>query len=161
MESQILWRERAFWLYPIKAYGTILFLVFICGYSINYLRYYFPGLYFISNFLLLFSAGLILWGIYLFWRMIFERYELTETELKIYTGIINKRVDSLDVLRVKDVYSFKPIYFIPFGVANVYINTVDRTHPRFCLKGVKNYTQVKDIFARIIRKNLSQSLIFE
>jgi len=159
--DRILWKGKAFWLFPIKSYLFLLLLIAMCLFISEKINYYWPTLTSITqllSILIIFSA---LRGIWLFLRMIFERYELTESELKIYTGILNKRVDSLDVLRIKDVYSYKPIYYAPFNVADVTLRTVDRTHPVVVLKGINHFEQLKDIFAKFIRKNLAQSLIIE
>jgi len=159
---KVLWRGRAFWLFPAKSYLILTLSALLLQMASNYsmTNFYESYLFFQPLFLVL-SIIIIGSAIWAYLRMYFERYIVTERELKIYTGVINKRIDSLDLMRLKDIFTYEPFYFKPFGVKNVILRTVDRTHPTVILKGVHNAKEINNIIAEYIRKNLQESLIIE
>jgi len=68
----------------------------------------------------------------------FHVYELTTQRLRVTKGILAKRVDDLELYRVKDMTLVQP--FLPrlFGLGNVVVETSDRTTPTVTISAVRD-----------------------
>lgn len=64
---------------------------------------------------------------FLSWRMV--RYELNEETLRVSTGIVFRRTDSLELFRVKDYVLTEPLLLRVFGLMNLELLTTDLTGP--------------------------------
>lgn len=58
-----------------------------------------------------------------------HRYELTSQRLKTYSGVLSKKVEDLELYRVKDTTFEQPFFLRLFGLANVVIVTADASQP--------------------------------
>ena len=73
-------------------------------------------------------------------------YELTTERLKQTRGIFSKRVDELELYRVKDIAIEQPFFLRLFSLANIILDTSDKTTPRVVLKGI---SQAEDLSNKI------------
>jgi uncharacterized membrane protein YdbT with pleckstrin-like domain len=74
------------------------------------------------------------------------RYDLTAERLMVSRGLVLKRVDNLELYRVRDLHLELPLIGRLFGVGNVILDTVDHTSPTVVLNGVK---RPDEVFARL------------
>jgi uncharacterized membrane protein YdbT with pleckstrin-like domain len=74
------------------------------------------------------------------------QYEITTERLRMTTGILSKRMDELELYRVKDSSIDQPFFLRIFKRANVVINTSDASTPRITLIAIED--------ARAVRENL-------
>ncbi|MBN3856696.1 PH domain-containing protein [Paraburkholderia sp. Ac-20340] len=58
-------------------------------------------------------------------------------------GILNKRVESLELFRVQDVTSLHPWWQRPFGIGTVIALTSDSNNPHWRLPGMRNAEQLR------------------
>lgn len=58
-------------------------------------------------------------------------------------GIVNKRVESLELFRVQDVTSLHPWWQRPFGIGTVIVLTSDSNNPHWRLPGMRNAEQLR------------------
>ena len=78
---------------------------------------------------------LCLTGIYIpiaIWKALVTHmtvYELTNERLLIHTGVLNKKIEELELYRVKDVKEDRPLLFRFVGLGNVDIATSDKSTP--------------------------------
>src|SRR5438105_1565869 len=63
-------------------------------------------------------------------------YELTTERLKQTAGVLSKRVDELELYRVKDITLEQPFFLRLFSLANIILDTADKTTPRVVLQGI-------------------------
>ncbi len=63
-------------------------------------------------------------------------YELTTERLRQTHGIFSKRVDELELYRVKDIALEQPFFLRLFSLANIVLDTSDKTTPRVVLKAI-------------------------
>ena len=63
-------------------------------------------------------------------------YELTTERLKQTSGVFSKRVDELELYRVKDIALEQPFLLRLFSLANIILDTSDKTTPRVVLQGI-------------------------
>ncbi|BAW79807.1 hypothetical conserved protein [Candidatus Nitrosoglobus terrae] len=66
------------------------------------------------------------------------QYELTTHRLKIRQGVINKKMDDLELYRVRDYSLEQPLLLRWFGLENIILQTSDRTDPVVIIRAVKN-----------------------
>lgn len=74
------------------------------------------------------------------------RYDLTADRLLVTRGLLMRRVDNLELYRVRDLHLELPLLPRLLGVGDVVLDTVDHSTPSVVLTGVKKPAEV---FARI------------
>ena len=72
------------------------------------------------------------------------KYELTTERLTIRTGILNKKVDNLELYRIKDYVIVRPWFFIPFSFGNVELTTSDISRPIIKIEAIPEYEKLKE-----------------
>lgn len=75
-------------------------------------------------------ASLILPALYIVWKYLSIRtriFELTNERLKITSGIINQRVDEIELYRVKDSQLLRSWWMRLTGLASISLETSDRS----------------------------------
>lgn len=75
----------------------------------------------------------------------FTQYELTTERLKTKKGVLNRRIDELELYRVKDYSMEEPLSLRIFGKANVILETSDRTDPRVLLHAINNGEALRNL----------------
>ena len=76
---------------------------------------------------------------YAIWRWIVTRcfrYSVSDQRIRVTQGVFNKRTDSVELYRVKDVVLLQPFGLRMFGVGNVELRTSDMTTPLLTLNAV-------------------------
>lgn len=73
-----------------------------------------------------------------------RRYELTTERLTLSTGILSRRIDAMELYRVKDITLDVPIFLRMFGRGNVVLETSDKTTPRLLIEAVPDARGVAD-----------------
>jgi|UniRef100_UPI003784BE02 uncharacterized membrane protein YdbT with pleckstrin-like domain len=71
-------------------------------------------------------------------------YELTTQRLRISTGILNKRVDELELYRVKDYSIEQPLMLRLVGLGNLSMVTSDATSPTVSMRAIPGAEQVRE-----------------
>ena len=96
---------------------------------------------------LVIPLGLMLWR-YLDTR--FREYEVTSERIRITTGVLSKRMDELELYRVKDTSIEQPFLLRIFGLANLLIKSSDASTPYLTLVAIPQ--------VRVLRENLRGSV---
>jgi uncharacterized membrane protein YdbT with pleckstrin-like domain len=92
-------------------------------------------------------VGLVLplgWAGWAFLVVRSEVYELSEERLRFYTGVFSRKIDEIELYRVKDSSVLQPFSLRIFGLGNVMIETSDRSHPHTELGAVKDPIAVRE-----------------
>jgi hypothetical protein len=74
------------------------------------------------------------------------RYDLSADRLLISQGLLLRRMDNLELYRVRDLHLELPLTSRLLGVGNIVLDTVDHTSPVVTLRGVRDPV---DAFNRI------------
>ena len=74
------------------------------------------------------------------------RYDLYPERLVITRGLLLRRVDNLELYRVRDLHLELPLSARLFGVGDIVLDTVDHTSPTVVLSGVK---RPDEVFSRL------------
>ncbi len=73
------------------------------------------------------------------WRWLVVKntqYELTTERLKTREGVLNRKIDELELYRVKDYSMEQPLFLRLFGKSNIMLETSDKSHPTLMLYAV-------------------------
>jgi len=73
-----------------------------------------------------------------------EVYELSEGRIRFYTGVLSRKIDEIELYRVKDSSVVQPFWLRVFGLGTVLMETSDRSHPRAELAAVKDPVGVRE-----------------
>jgi uncharacterized membrane protein YdbT with pleckstrin-like domain len=71
-------------------------------------------------------------------------YELTSQRLRIRTGILNKKVDELELFRVKDYSMEQPFLLRLVGLGNLTMVTSDATTPTVSIRAISGVEAVRE-----------------
>jgi uncharacterized membrane protein YdbT with pleckstrin-like domain len=88
-----------------------------------------------------------LWLIPLWWRSRSRHYRLTTKRVVVETGILNKRLEQVDLYRVSDYTVLRPISQRLLGTGNLVLRTLDHTSPEVPVRNIK--TDVVALYERI------------
>lgn len=100
----------------------------------------------------LFTAGLsliglivpaVMWGIR-WWMTRSTHYELTSQRLRITSGILNRRLDELELYRVKDYALEEPLLFRMLKLGNLNIVTSDTSSPLIAMHAISDVHDVRE-----------------
>ena len=97
-------------------------------------------------------CGLLFWLVVpifiALWRWLVirnTRYELTSDRFFTYSGVLNKKVEELELYRVKDYSQNSPFLLSLAGLSNVVLESSDRTTPSVIIHGIKDATEVRQM----------------
>jgi len=82
------------------------------------------------------------------WKWLVVRhtiYELTSQRLRLRRGVINKRVDQLELYRVKDYRVDEPLFLRMLSLSNVVLETSDKTDPVLVLAAVRDGETIQNL----------------
>lgn len=87
------------------------------------------------------------------------RYELTTERVRLRDGVLNKRLDEVELYRVRDYRLEQPFYLRIFSLGHITIRTTDSSNPVIVLRAIKNSEQVLEVVRRHVedcraRKNV-------
>jgi uncharacterized membrane protein YdbT with pleckstrin-like domain len=83
------------------------------------------------------------------WRFLgtrFHEYEITSERIRLTRGILSRRMDELELYRVKDTSIEQPLMLRLFGLSNVVVRSSDTSTPIFVIEAVPD--------AQMLRENL-------
>ncbi len=71
-------------------------------------------------------------------------YELTSQRLKIRSGMLNRKLDELELFRVKDYAMDQPLFLRLLGLGNLNLITSDATSPQVFIKAIPAVEEVRE-----------------
>jgi uncharacterized membrane protein YdbT with pleckstrin-like domain len=75
-------------------------------------------------------------------------YEITADRVEWSRGILDRKVDNLDMFRVVDLKMRRNLLDCVFGIGTVALITTDKTDPNFVFRKMKNSRSLYDIIKR-------------
>jgi len=92
-------------------------------------------------FWLVFPLFIILWQ----WLVLKNtQYELTDERLKTRHGVINRKMDDLELYRVRDHRFEQPLFLRIFGIGNITLQTSDKSHPVVVIRAIPRGEQLRE-----------------
>ncbi|MGL4401569.1 MAG: PH domain-containing protein [Luteolibacter sp.] len=95
--------------------------------------------------------ALVLPAAYLFWRYLVVRtqvFELTSERLRVTHGVINQKIDEIELYRVKDSMLVRPWWMRLTGLATIVLETSDRTMTTLEIPAIHGGTEVREILRK-------------
>ncbi|MGQ0834818.1 MAG: PH domain-containing protein [Gammaproteobacteria bacterium] len=104
-------------------------------------------------------CGLLFWLIVplfiIVWKWLVTwstRYELTTERLKTRVGVINKKMDELELYRVRDYKLEQPLMLRLFSLGNLILQTSDRSNPVVMLRAVPDAEQLREQIRALVEE---------
>ena len=72
------------------------------------------------------------------------RYELTTERLRTRSGVLNKKLDELELYRVRDYKLDQPVWLRLFSLGNIILQTSDLSNPTIVLRAIPNSENVRE-----------------
>ena len=96
-----------------------------------------------------------------FFQLLCTRYVLTDERIFIYSGILNREREEIELYRIKDYKVFSPIYIRIFGLSNLTINTSDKTMPVLIFYAISDSYRVADLLREQVEIKRNQKGVRE
>ncbi len=90
------------------------------------------------------------WALYRYLKTARHRYTLTDQRLLEESGLIVKRVESLELYRVKDLSVAGTLLQTMVGRGQVILRTTDASHPTVTLNAVPNAVEVSQLIRNTV-----------
>jgi len=102
----------------------------------------------------------ILWTVR-WWMNRTTVYELTTQRLKIRSGILNRRLDELELYRVKDYVLEQPLLLRFLGLGNVTLVTSDASTPSIALRAIAQAEDVRELLRNAVQTERDRKRVRE
>lgn len=88
-------------------------------------------------------------------------YELTTQRLKISKGILNRKLDELELFRVKDYSMDQPLFLRLLGLGNLTMATSDVSSPTVEIKAIPNVEAVREMLRTAVQTERDRKRVRE
>jgi uncharacterized membrane protein YdbT with pleckstrin-like domain len=95
--------------------------------------------------------ALVLPAGYLLWRYLVVRtqvFELTNERLRVTHGVINQKIDEVELYRIKDSMLVRPWWMRLTGLATIVLETSDRTMSSMQIPAIHGGAEVREILRK-------------
>ena len=107
---------------------------------------------------MIFPLFIILWK----WLVIkCTKYELTNQRLKKQYGVLNKKIDELELYRIKDYKLDQPFFLRLFSLGNIVLKTSDKSHPTVIIPAVSESAELREKIRSLVENLRDQKRIRE
>lgn len=89
--------------------------------------------------------------VYAAWRYLVVRcqtFELTTQRLRITTGVINQKIDEIELYRVKDTLMLRPWWMRLTGLTAISLQTSDRSLPHLLIPAVREGAELRELLRK-------------
>ena len=80
------------------------------------------------------------------------RYELTSERLRLREGVLNRKLDELELYRVRDYRLEQPFWLRLFSLGNIIVTATDTMNPVVVLRAVRNSENVLELVRRHVEE---------
>ncbi len=77
-----------------------------------------------------------------------ELYRVTSDRIRMFTGLLARDVENIELIRLQDIDYHQGVSERIFGIGDIYLNSVDASHPVVTLRNVQNPEAVADIIRK-------------
>lgn len=84
------------------------------------------------------------YGGWLFLGTKLKVFELTSERIRIYDGILNQKINEVELYRVKDTRLEKPFWIRIFGLSDIILQTSDRSLPEVRILAVRGGVEIRE-----------------
>ncbi len=119
-----------------------------------------------TNFGLFVLCGLLCWlvvpiffALRAYLRVRATRFTLTTQRLRMQTGIFGRKLNELELYRVKDTTLDEPFLLRMVSLGNIVVNSNDASTPRVVLKGIRNAESVRERLRKCVEARRDQKAV--
>ena len=90
---------------------------------------------------------------YALWRYLTVRcqvFEITTQRLRITTGVINQKIDEVELYRVKDMVVERKWWMRLTGLGNVHLQTSDRSMPHIDIPAIRDSVGLREELRKLV-----------
>ncbi len=113
------------------------------------------GVYLVCGLVSLTIVGAVIALPYALWQYFIlkcQRYELTSQRLKIHSGVFNKKIDDLELYRIRDTKVEQPFFLRLFGLGDVMLVSTDSSTPTVVLHAVEHAEQLREQIRHLVEQ---------
>jgi len=77
------------------------------------------------------------------------QYEITSQRIFYKRGVLNRHRDQIEIFRIRDLSTYRPLVQRLVGLGSVRLDTVDRSHPVLTIPGQHQADELKDWLHRL------------
>ena len=103
---------------------------------------------------------LIMWGVR-WWMTRTTVYELTSQRLRRRSGILDRKLDELELFRVKDYTMEQPFLLRMLGLGNLTLITSDATTPTVAIKAIADVEKVREMLRQVVQSERDRKRVRE
>ncbi|MEI6655163.1 MAG: PH domain-containing protein [Verrucomicrobiota bacterium] len=89
--------------------------------------------------------------VYVGWRYFVVRcqtFELTTQRLRVTTGVINQKIDEIELYRVKDTLMLRPWWMRLTGLTAISLQTSDRSLPHLLIPAICHGAELRELLRK-------------
>ena len=89
--------------------------------------------------------------VYAIWQFLVVRcqvFQLTTQRLRITTGVINQKIDEIELYRVKDTLMLRPWWMRLTGLASISLQTSDRSLPSLVIPAIPKGEELRELLRK-------------
>ena len=79
-------------------------------------------------------------------------YVITDERLRVYSGVFIRRIDDVELYRVKDTIYLQPFFLAWFGLCNIQLITSDATWGDAIIAGIPNGRMIREKIRHVVEK---------
>lgn len=101
------------------------------------------------------TCWLVIPVFYAIWRWIelrCYRYRLTNERLAIMQGVFSRRMEELELYRVKDITFEQPFFLRLFGLATLVLDTSDQSRPVVLIRAIPRAQELREQIRRDVER---------
>lgn len=103
----------------------------------------------------------IVWWPVAWWLIRSTVYELTTQRLRISRGILNRRLEELELYRVKDYVMNQPLFLRLFGLGHISVLTSDLSTPSVVLRAIPQVADVREKLRNAVQSERDRKRVRE
>jgi uncharacterized membrane protein YdbT with pleckstrin-like domain len=112
---------------------------------------------------------LVAWALFVgipfsLWRYLetrFCRYEVTSERIRVTRGVLSRRMDELELYRVKDTTIDQPFFLRLFGLAHLIVQTSDASDARVVLQAIPEAGELRESLRGCVEKLRDRKRVHE
>ena len=96
-------------------------------------------------------ALLVVPVVYAIWKYLVVRmevFELTNERLRITRGVINQKIDEIELYRVKDTAMIRIWWMRLAGLSSIQMETSDRTMPKLVIPAIRDGIEMRELLRK-------------
>ena len=101
----------------------------------------------------------LLWAVWRYLVTRCTRYEITSERISLEQGVLSKRMDELELYRVKDTTFEQPFLLRLVGLSHVVVRSTDQSHPELVIRAIRDGRGLRENLRGAIEKIRKQKRV--